>query len=418
MININNKEWDKLCSDDIKQFLEGEAEENFFFEFKNDKLDPYKFINEISAFSNTYGGYIFLGVDDNKQISGCNSWTENRIHTTIYTQIKPIPNFDVKKFKIEDKVVLVIKIEEGEIPPYITSNGKILRRISSGSYNVNNNSNKTKDNYAYISTSFELLQLYNKRKDQLEKIKNKIELSPIRLDKNIPDNVFAYLDLGFSVVCSERTNLDKNFYKFDFTNIISYLKKKNTDFSISRVGCSYVITIGNIMVEDDCENELFVNNGLHNFIEIMWDGSVKSRIILINDFTTSKVCIDSLLNFYNCFNEIYSMIVGEEFFKIFIYAHKYEKLTVLKQFTPVYGFDEDEKFLLQYREKYGNNLIIDDSRVPKNEYRLIDRRLIEENEEYNNKNVIDNLFRVVHFGLGYMAQDTLDFIRKGRNSNN
>lgn len=410
MININNKEWDKLCSDDIKQFLEGEAEENFFFEFKNDKVKNNKLIEEISAFSNTYGGYIFLGVDDNKEISGCNDWKEDRIHTVIRDSITPIPNFDVKKFKIEDKVVLVIKIEEGEIPPYITNNGKILRRVSSGSYNSSNNSNKEKNNYEYINTSFELLQLYNKRKDQLEKIKSKIELLPIRLDKNITDNIFAYLDLGFSVVCSERTNLQKNFYKFDFIDIANYLREKNTDFSISQVGYSHVISIGSVTMTDNYGNNLFVNyNGLHNFIEIMDDGSVKSRIILTNEPTTSKVCIDSSFNLYDIFKKIYSMIFGAEFFKIFIYAHKYEKLTVLKQFTPIYSFDKDEKFLLQHREKYGNNLIIDGSRFPKNDYELIDRKSI---GEYNNQNVIDKLLRVRHLCLGYMLQDTLDFFKK------
>lgn len=37
MININNKEWNHLCADDVCSFLLGGGEENFFFEFKSDK---------------------------------------------------------------------------------------------------------------------------------------------------------------------------------------------------------------------------------------------------------------------------------------------------------------------------------------------------------------------------------------------
>jgi predicted HTH transcriptional regulator len=77
----------------------------------------------------------------------------------------PIPNFDVKEFKIQDSLVLVIKIEEGAMPPYVTNRGEIYERVSSGSFPIRDSS--------------KLTQLYNKRVDQLEKIKRKIELSDI-----------------------------------------------------------------------------------------------------------------------------------------------------------------------------------------------------------------------------------------------
>ncbi|MGN0576922.1 MAG: helix-turn-helix domain-containing protein [Ruminococcus sp.] len=44
-------------------------------------------IKEVSAFANTYGGYNFLGVDDDKTISGCAEWTEQRTHNAIYIDI-------------------------------------------------------------------------------------------------------------------------------------------------------------------------------------------------------------------------------------------------------------------------------------------------------------------------------------------
>ena len=67
MININNTDWDKLQKEDIEQAIR-DGEESFFFEFKDDRVDTKKIVQEISALANTYGGYIFIGVSDNKEI--------------------------------------------------------------------------------------------------------------------------------------------------------------------------------------------------------------------------------------------------------------------------------------------------------------------------------------------------------------
>lgn len=117
MININNKSWDKVRSSDIKKLLSDEFEENCFFELKADDVQPEKLASEISAFANTYGGYILLGVNDDKTIGGCQKWTEQRIQGTFHDNITPTPMFDVRKIKIDDKRIYVIKIEEGTMPP-------------------------------------------------------------------------------------------------------------------------------------------------------------------------------------------------------------------------------------------------------------------------------------------------------------
>ena len=76
MININNKEWGKLRLSDIQKHLSGDDDESFFFEYKEDDVKPDHLIKEVSAFANTYGGYIIIGVNDNKEIIGCSKWTE------------------------------------------------------------------------------------------------------------------------------------------------------------------------------------------------------------------------------------------------------------------------------------------------------------------------------------------------------
>ena len=39
----------------------------------------------------------------------------------------PVPNLDVKRFVTEGKKVYVIKIEEGSMPPYVTSKGNVIK---------------------------------------------------------------------------------------------------------------------------------------------------------------------------------------------------------------------------------------------------------------------------------------------------
>ncbi|MGN0655508.1 MAG: helix-turn-helix domain-containing protein, partial [Ruminiclostridium sp.] len=116
MFSINNKSWDKLRFSDITKMLASDDDENFFIEFKSDKESNSKLAKEVSAFANTYGGYIFLGINDDKTIGGCVQWNEQRIHNTIYNGVSPIPSFAVKKFRNNGLVVLVIKIEEGRTP--------------------------------------------------------------------------------------------------------------------------------------------------------------------------------------------------------------------------------------------------------------------------------------------------------------
>ena len=69
MININGKEWNKLKLKDIEKFLlYVEDDETFFIEFKDENIRNTQLTKELSAFANSYGGYLFLGVDDSKNI--------------------------------------------------------------------------------------------------------------------------------------------------------------------------------------------------------------------------------------------------------------------------------------------------------------------------------------------------------------
>ena len=399
MVNINSKPWEELQFKDVQDYLsDPDSNENCFFEYKIDKVEPAKLVKEISAFANTYGGYIFLGVDDNKNIVGCTAWNEQRIHITIHNGITPTPQFDVKCFSADDKIIYVIKIEEGAMPPYITNKGDICERVSSGS--------------CVVTESGKLNQMYHKRADQLLHIKSQIELPEVEAAK-LPNNVFGYWDFGFSVVTSEQTNLQKNFYTIDLEPIAKYLREINPEFSITRVGYSYVFGMGSATVRTQNGKVVPTAAGVHDFMEIMLDGSVRGRLLLIATPETADVDITSLFYYSSSFlRKVYSLIFGVGYSEIFVYAQKYEKLTVLKQFVPFYklGTEDSESDKNRYREylenhkrKYGNNLIMTSNRIPKSDYEIIDRKYFDElNMAYNTGNLYRELFYSAFMNLGYI----------------
>ena len=399
MVNINSKPWEELQFKDVQDYLSDlDSNENCFFEYKIDKVEPAKLVKEISAFANTYGGYIFLGVDDNKNIVGCTAWDEQRIHITIHNGITPTPQFDVKCFSADDKIIYVIKIEEGAMPPYITNKGDICERVSSGS--------------CVVTESGKLNQMYHKRADQLLHIKSQIELPEVEAAK-LPNNVFGYWDFGFSVVTSEQTNLQKNFYTIDLEPIAKYLREINPEFSITRVGYSYVFGMGSATVRTQNGKVVPTAAGVHDFMEIMLDGSVRGRLLLIATPETADVDITSLFYYSSSFlRKVYSLIFEDGYSEIFVYAQKYEKLTVLKQFVPFYklGTEDSESVKKRYREylenhkrKYGNNLIMTSNRIPKSDYEIIDRKYFDElNMAYNTGNLYRELFYSAFMNLGYI----------------
>ena len=159
VVNINNKLGTNFDFMILKNFCLKQNDENFSLssnqiDERTKETNQRKFL----TFANTYGGYILLGVNDDKTIGGCKKWTEQRIHITIHDCITPTPNFDVRKFTSKGRHIFVIKIEEGAMPPYITNRGDIYERVSSGSFP--------------IKDSTRLNQLYQKKKDELIRVKN------------------------------------------------------------------------------------------------------------------------------------------------------------------------------------------------------------------------------------------------------
>ena len=398
MILINNKEFSKLRFSDIEKFLfDYDEEESFFVELKNNNVTTKDLIKEICAFSNTFGGYVFLGVEDNKNITGCVDWTEEKINNAIRNLMNPTPLFDIKKISKNNKKIFIIRIEEGSLPPYVTNKGVIYERISLSSFPV-------KD-----STSIN--RMLDKRKDNIKKIENKLYIP--KITENIT-NLCGYIDFGFSVSSRDSYKFTEKLLNANYEKISNILKKLEFEYSISKVGYSICITTGGVKYGND-HVDLLVPAGLNDFMEILPDGSVRGRIVLTSpegNQNINTVSSEVISTMYSIFKEVYSNIFDNNYCTNFIEARCYEKLNTLKMFNSKISVSSNDEFYEQFRKyhdkhinKYGPNTIINSNRVPMNGFFIIDKKYFQErNIKYNTKNLFDELFSSSYIFLGYIDE--------------
>jgi predicted HTH transcriptional regulator len=64
MYNPFNKKIEELTFDDLHTLIDNEVTEGFYLEFKSNFQEPRKIAKSIASFANTYGGWYFIGVDD------------------------------------------------------------------------------------------------------------------------------------------------------------------------------------------------------------------------------------------------------------------------------------------------------------------------------------------------------------------
>ena len=398
MILINNKEFSKLRFSDIEKFLfDYDEEESFFVELKNNNVTTKDLIKEICAFSNTFGGYVFLGVEDNKNITGCVDWTEEKINNAIRNLMNPTPLFDIKKISKNNKKIFIIRIEEGSLPPYVTNKGVIYERISSSSFPV-------KD-----STSIN--RMLDKRKDNIKKIENKLYIP--KITENIT-NLCGYIDFGFSVSSRDSYKFTEKLLNANYEKISNILKKMEFEYSISKVGYSICITTGGVKYGND-HVDLLVPAGLNDFMEILPDGSVRGRIVLTSpegNQNINTISSEVISTMYRIFKEVYSNIFDNNYCTNFIEARCYEKLNTLKMFNSKISVSSNDEFYEQFRKyhdkhinKYGPNTIINSNRVPMNGFFIIDKKYFQErNIKYNTENLFDELFSSSYIFLGYIDE--------------
>lgn len=94
--------------------------EGIHLEFKLKANHPDKITRSIAAFANTKGGWLLIGVDDNRGIKGCKSIEEEEfvMEKAIKQFLHPIPSYSLEKINLQDeRGVLAFYIQESEQKP-------------------------------------------------------------------------------------------------------------------------------------------------------------------------------------------------------------------------------------------------------------------------------------------------------------
>ena len=125
-IIIDLKEYDILTM--IKQG------ENQHIEFKQELDNKHKeeFIESVVAFANGKGGAILIGVDDKSNVIGFNKdKIEEHIINIIRSQCDPFIEPELQSVEIDDKPIIVVRINEGTNKPYTLRNRGVYVRSGS-----------------------------------------------------------------------------------------------------------------------------------------------------------------------------------------------------------------------------------------------------------------------------------------------
>jgi len=110
----------------MQTLARGEDSKN---QFKRDISNADSLAAELIAFSNSLGGKIFIGVDDDGSITGLSTENIQRINqlisNTASQNIKPTINPLTEIVTIDDKNILIIDVPKGINKPYQDKNGTI-----------------------------------------------------------------------------------------------------------------------------------------------------------------------------------------------------------------------------------------------------------------------------------------------------
>lgn len=126
--------------------------EGWYVEYKSELVNARALAKAVSAFANTYGGWLFLGVqeqDKDDPVAGSFPGIPNkdvdsalqRLRHSAAEHLNPSPHFETKIFRgpceeiglNEDASIVAIKIPQSHTAPHVHKDGRIYRRVADGS---------------------------------------------------------------------------------------------------------------------------------------------------------------------------------------------------------------------------------------------------------------------------------------------
>jgi ATP-dependent DNA helicase RecG len=123
----------------FNELLIAEATE-YEFKSKLEKNRPKSWLKTVSAFSNSFGGRLYFGVENNGDPVGLSDAQETaeQISRFIKERISPIPEFNLTVHSIENgSNIIMVKIPRGEIPPYYyIGDGNMIAYVRVGNESI------------------------------------------------------------------------------------------------------------------------------------------------------------------------------------------------------------------------------------------------------------------------------------------
>ena len=129
-----------------------EVNEGWYVEYKSGQITPRALAKAISAFANTYGGWLFIGVREkskHESIAGSFPGIRNvdldamqqRIRQSSAEYLNPTPHFLTQTLRgpcdkielDEDSSIIAIQIPQSHTAPHVHKDGRIYRRVADSS---------------------------------------------------------------------------------------------------------------------------------------------------------------------------------------------------------------------------------------------------------------------------------------------
>jgi len=126
--------------------------EGWYVEYKREVPNASSIAKSISALANTYGGWVFFGIDEKSRaepVAGAFPGIPridldavlHRLRQAVATLVNPPPHFDVKPIfeprealsLAADRVVLCVRVPWSPNTPHVHKDGRIYRRVADGS---------------------------------------------------------------------------------------------------------------------------------------------------------------------------------------------------------------------------------------------------------------------------------------------
>lgn len=118
----------EITINDLKNLIQ--TGESTFLEFKHSVASPEKIAREMAAFANTKGGTILIGVEDNGEVIGVQSYHEEEFWLNQAAREECIPeiSISIELVNTGERDVLMVKVPEAKEKPIYTK-GKKYRQV-------------------------------------------------------------------------------------------------------------------------------------------------------------------------------------------------------------------------------------------------------------------------------------------------